>query len=242
MAEGEWASTGPEAVLGYWFPEDGHEADLDAHRAFWTHRMRGGVSGEIRARFAELARAAARGELDHWAETPRGRLALVIALDQFSRSVWRDTPGAFAQDLKAARLVLEGLGNGHYDALTNVWEKAFWLIALSHCEGPGHLERMDRVMALARALVEEAPEHLQLSYRFVEDQGRLGREVVAAFGRHPHRNQVLGRISTRAEEAYLAAGRFPHQREIPSQREAAEALLASRQSLVAPQVPSADQP
>jgi uncharacterized protein (DUF924 family) len=225
----EWTTTGPDAVLPFWFPDDGHNADYDTHHAFWTHRMRGGVDDAICSQFAALTDAAARGLLDHWAKTPRGRLALVIALDQFPRSLWRGTPGAFAQDIKAARLVLEGFENGHYDALPCVWEKAFCLIAVDHCEGPDHLARMERTRVLARALTEAAPEHLRLMYRIVEDQHRLGWNVIAAFGRHPHRNAILGRLSTSAEEAYIAAGEFPHQRAIPTSREGVEAMLAIRQ-------------
>lgn len=230
MEASEWGSSGPDEVLAFWFSEVGHEADLEAHRAFWTHRMRGGVDDEIRARFGELTEAAARGFLDQWSTTVRGRLALVLVLDQFSRSVWRGTPSAFAQDIRAARLVLDAFQNGHYDALRHVWEKAFFLIAIGHCEGPEHMERMDRTTALARALVDEAPEHLRLNYRIVEDQNRLTRDVIARFGRHPHRNLTLGRLSTAAEEAYIAEGAFPHQRKIPATREGAEALLSRSQA------------
>jgi uncharacterized protein (DUF924 family) len=230
MQVSDWVTTGPDAVLAFWFPENGHEADPETHRAFWRHRMRGGVDDDIRARFTELTEAAARGLLDHWADTPRGRLALVIALDQFPRSVWRDAPRAFAQDIQAARLVLEALENGHYEALPSVWEKAFCLVALVHCEGPQHLSRVERAEALAQGLVEEAPEHLRVNYRIFEDQQRLAREVIAAYGRHPHRNAVLGRLSTIAEEAYIAAGSFPHNRNIPTDREGMQSLLAGRRA------------
>jgi uncharacterized protein (DUF924 family) len=222
----DWASVEPDTVLNFWFPTDGHESDFDTHSAFWKWRMRGGADATICERYSDLTEAAAKGQLDHWVETPRGRLALVIALDQFSRSVWRGTPAAFAQDIKATRLVLEGLKNGHYDALPHAWEKAFCLIANAHCEGPDHLERMERSLPLAKALVETAPEHLRASYRVVEDQNRLAHDVVAKFGRHPHRNAVLGRVSTLAEEAYIAAGEFPHERKIPPTKEGIEQMLA----------------
>jgi uncharacterized protein (DUF924 family) len=224
----------PEQVLDFWFPANGHEAAIDSHRAFWLHRMRGGVDEEIQARFSGLTEAAARGRLDNWAATPRGRLALVIALDQFPRSVWRNTPAAYAQDIAAGRLLLEGLDNGHYDALPNVWERAFCLIALGHSEGPGHLARLDRAMDLSRLLIESAPGHLNIHYRIVEDQNRLAREVIATFGRYPHRNAVLGRLSTDAEEAYLAVGEFPHQRKLPGTEAEIEALLAERRSAIRP--------
>jgi uncharacterized protein (DUF924 family) len=229
MQSRDWNSVTPDLVLDFWFPEDGHETDFDAHRAFWVWRMRGEADDAIRERFGDLTEAAAKGLLDHWAVTPRGRLALVIALDQFSRSVWRGTPAAFAQDIRAAKLVLDGLKNGHYAALPNVWEKAFCLIANAHCEGPDHLERLERSMPLAKALVDAAPARLRASYRMVEDQNRLARDIVARFGRHPHRNAVLGRVSTLAEEAYIAAGEFPHERKIPSTKEEVEQLLAARE-------------
>jgi uncharacterized protein (DUF924 family) len=227
MASQDWATVTPEVVLAFWFPDDGHHEQLETHRAFWGWRMRGGADDAIIERYSELAEAAAKGLLGHWAASPRGRLALVIALDQFSRSVWRGTPGAFGQDIKAAGLVLEGFANGDYDALPNVWEKAFCLISIGHAEGPGHLARMRDALARSRALVEEAPEHLKLNYRIVEDQNRLAHDVIARFGRHPHRNAVLGRISTAEEEAYIATGNFPHLRKIPTAPEEVEAMLAA---------------
>ena len=226
MAAKDWPAVTPDAVLGFWFPDDGHDRSLEAHRAFWTWRMRGGADDAIRDRFSDLTEAAAKGFLDHWAATPRGRVALILALDQFPRSVWRGTPGAFAQDIKACRLVLEGLDNGHYDALPNPWEKTFCLIANAHCEGPDHLPRLERNQELAERLIEEAPEHLRPSYRISADQNRLARGVIARFGRHSHRNAVLGRISTPEEEAYIATGAFPHVRQVPATVEGIEAMLA----------------
>jgi uncharacterized protein (DUF924 family) len=203
-----------DAVLDFWFP-DGAGADLETHRAYWEWRMRGGADAAIVERFSDTTERAARGALDAWAATPRGRLALVVAVDQFPRSVWRGTPRAFAQDPKALSLVLEGLENGHYDALATPWEKTFFTMPLGHCEGPDHLARLDRAIALARAIADEAPAHLRPLYEFSAQQPVEHRKVIAAFGRHPHRNRVLGRESTPAELEYLAKGVFPHQREVP---------------------------
>lgn len=152
---------------------------------------------------------------------------MIVALDQFPRSVWRDAPGAYAQDIKACRLVLDALDNARHAALPNVSEKTFRLIANGRREGPDHLERLERGLTLA-LLVQEAPERLLISHRLSEDQNRMARDVIARFKRHPHRNGVLGRISTPAEEAYIAAGRFPHVRDIPQTPEGLEALLARR--------------
>lgn len=202
-------------VLDFWFPDNGHWNSLDSYNAFWRWRMRGGADEDVCSRFAGLARAAARGELDHWAETARNRLALLIALDQFPRSLWRDTPGAYGQDIKGARLALEGMDNGHYEALERVWERQFYLIAISHCEGPDHLARMDMVIEMSKANLHLTPLHLRTAANRAVEQAERVRDVIARFGRHPHRNAILGRISTVAEEEYLAVGEFPHESEIP---------------------------
>lgn len=207
--------TSSSDVLDFWFPAGAGDT-LAGHRAYWVWRMRGGADADIVARFRDATERAARGELDDWAATPRGRLALVVVLDQFSRSAFRDSPRAFAQDRTALALVLEGLANGHYDALETVWEKAFFGMPLAHCEGDGHLVRIDRVIALGDRLLVEAPAHLRPMYAFNAEQPRRHRQVIAAFGRYPHRNAVLGRTSTPAELAYLERGDFPHRREPPA--------------------------
>ena len=163
--------------------------------------MRGGADGEIVRRFSDITELAAQGTLDHWDATSRGRLALIIALDQFSRSVWREDPRAYAQDSKALALVREGFENGHYDQLETVWEKTFFQMPLGHCEGPDHLDRVDQSIEIGQAILAESPTHLKPLYEFSAQQPVEGRKVIAGFGRHPHRNAVLGRISTPAELA-----------------------------------------
>lgn len=86
------AEYNPTEVLDFWFPDDGFRKSREAFGAWIFHRMQGGVDKEICDRFEDLTTAAAKGLLDDWASSPRGRLALLIALDQFPRSLWRDTP------------------------------------------------------------------------------------------------------------------------------------------------------
>jgi uncharacterized protein (DUF924 family) len=201
----------PEAVLGFWFPDSGHQHDADAHGAFWTERMQGGMDAAIIARFAGLTLAAATGRLDHWAATPRGRLALLIALDQFPRSLWRDTPAAYAQDIRAARLALEGLRTGDFDLL-EPWEQTFFAIAIAHCEGPDHLERMALLDEVTERIVARLPACLTAFGETLRGQQVRVKGIIVRFGRHPHRNGVLGRPSTPEEDAYIATGDFPHLR------------------------------
>jgi uncharacterized protein (DUF924 family) len=201
----------PAQVLDFWFPDDGFWESQESFGAWIEHRMQGGVDDHICAHFADLTEAAAKGMLDHWAETPRGRLALLLALDQFPRSLWRDTPAAFGQDIKSCRLVMEGISNGHVAAL-RPWEKLFFIIALGHCEGPDHLGRFDLIYRVSEELIAELPEPLAGSGDMLRGQNARVRAVIARYGRHPHRNPVLGRISTPEEEAYIATGDFPHVR------------------------------
>ncbi len=198
-------------VLDFWFPE-GRSLDVDAqtHQALWLWRMQGGADDAIVAQFLGLAERAAEGGLDHWADSPHGRLALIIVLDQFSRSVWRDDARAYAQDPHALALVKEGLSNGHYSSLETPWFQIVFGLPLGHCEGPDHLQRLDLLIGLREDIADAAPEPLRAIYSTLANQARDVRKVIATFGRHPHRNGVLERKSTAAEEAYIAAGRFPH--------------------------------
>ena len=103
-----------EEVLSYWFPEDLADADLETMRRHGKRWMAGGpdVDREITERFGELLERARSGELDHWAQTPRGRLALIVVLDQFSRNIYRGLPLSYSQDEKVLRLALEGIDLG----------------------------------------------------------------------------------------------------------------------------------
>lgn len=203
----------PEDVLNLWFPETGHQTSPERHGAFWDERMQGGMDAAIIGRFADLTLAAAQGRLDHWADTPRGRLALLIALDQFPRSLWRGTPAAYAQDIKATRLALDGIETGDFDGL-QPWEQAFFVIAISHCEGPDHLHRMDLLDGLIERIIARMPDPIAVMGDAFRTQNKTVRGVLERFGRHPHRNPILGRPSTPEEEAYIATGNFPHARKV----------------------------
>ncbi len=172
------------------------------------------MDAAIIGQWTDVTRAAARGALDDWAATATGRLALILVLDQFSRSLWRDSPAAYEQDNKATRLALEGVEAGHFDALPHPWQKNFYRIALCHCEGPDHPDRMDRAIALADAQVDQMPAPLRAHYGDMGNQPRRVRDVIRRFGRHPHRNPIYGRVSSPEEAAYIAAGDFPHSRKI----------------------------
>lgn len=201
-----------EDVLHFWFPP-GLDRDEATHRQQMMWWFRGGADAGIIERFTPLHAAAVRGELDVWAGDARGRLALILVLDQFSRSIYKDNALAWAQDPKALALALEGLARGEDKKLRAVWERLFFLLPLGHSE---RLELQERSVAIAEAMIPDAPPPLRKLYEHSASQARGHRDVIARFGRHPHRNALLGRVSTPAELEYLAAGDLVHKRPIPT--------------------------
>ncbi len=199
-------------ILRFWFPilPKGDRAAMVRQLQWW---FRSGADPEIIEHFAPLLKRAIWGELDAWSLQPQSRLALIIILDQFSRSLYRGTPQAFAQDSKACALTLEGINIGHYAALKTPWEKTFFFLPLGHSEA---IENLDLAVKLAEDLVSEALiEHRSL-LEFSASQARRHREIIYKFGRHPHRNEILGRKSTFEELEYLLGGKLVHQYPMPS--------------------------
>lgn len=178
----------------------------------WEWWFRGGSDADITGRFSPLLEQATRDELDAWSREPRSRLALIIVLDQFSRTIYRGTAQAFAQDPKACALTLEGIDVGHYAALESPWEKTFFFLPLGHSED---LRNIELAVKLADEIVKEAPQDYQALLEFSAVQARRHRDVIARFGRHPHRNEALGRQSTPEELEYLMSGQLVHTRSMP---------------------------
>ncbi|MGF1566673.1 MAG: DUF924 family protein [Nodosilinea sp.] len=200
-----------ETVLRFWFP-DQFNNDQTALVRQWEWWFRGGMNAHEKALFLPLLERAKRGELNAWSLQPRSRLVLIIILDQFSRAIYPGSAKSFSQDSKACLLTLEGISVGHYAALQTPWEKTFFLLPLGHSE---RLENLDLAVKLTNELVQEsAPDYREL-LAFSASQAKAHREVIVRFGRHPHRNEVLGRCSTPEELEYLATGQLVHTRSMP---------------------------
>jgi uncharacterized protein (DUF924 family) len=167
---------GPEDVLREWFGDPERWWKQDA--AYDDH---------LRKAYGEDVEAAIRGELDHWAGTPRGALALVILLDQFARNIHRGTPRMYAGDEKALATCLEVIERGE-DLSLSADERQFLYMPLMHSE--------DR--ALQQRSLEKFRE-LGQSLAWAEHHA----DIVSRFGRFPHRNALLGRESTEEEIEFL---------------------------------------
>lgn len=162
-------------------------------RRFWD------VDRELRARFGDDLIRAGRGEYDDWASTATGRLALILLLDQFSRNIHRGKPEAFAYDDKTIGIALDGL-DWEEDRAFYPLVRSFFYLPLEHQEDIRHQEHAVQAF---RAALREA-RGFQWTILFAEYCSAIRhRDIIRRFGRFPHRNRILGRPSTRAEQRFL---------------------------------------
>ena len=174
----------PSAVVAFW-KEAGPSKWFAKDDAF---------DAEFRRRFEAAHLAAARRELDGWADSAEGALALLILLDQFPRNVWRDTGHAFATDPLARMFALRALDAG-LDRLVGHELRRFFYLPLQHAEDRA---LQNRSVALFQALERPADD------RWAEHH----HAVIERFGRFPHRNRALGRETTAEEAAFLEQDGF----------------------------------
>lgn len=169
-----------EEVLEFWFKEA-------EPKQWWIVDPE--FDARIRGRFLPVLDQAARSELFTWRSTRQGRLAEIIVLDQFSRNIHRNTPGAFSQDPLALALSQEAVASGALEQLSPT-ERAFLLMPYMHSESTVvHIEAERLYKAWAPASNHE----FELRHKAIIDR----------FGRYPHRNTILGRASTPEEEEFL---------------------------------------
>lgn len=196
------ATHSPPDVLDFWLG-DGLQLDWPStdRNPLW---FGGGPAQDqhIRERFGPLVDAALDGGLADWEATPHNRLALVILLDQFSRNVYRSQARAFAGDPRAQQLVRHSLELGH-DALLPRAGRLFLYMPLMHAED---LALQDACVACFTRLHESAPPALRDTLAGNLHHARLHRDIVVRFGRFPHRNAALGRVSTPEEQLFLKDG------------------------------------
>lgn len=193
-----------DAILEFWLdPRPITPAENDAAWQKWFFKSSPELDRTITERFGELLERARRHELDAWKESARGRLALIILIDQFSRNVYRGKADAFAADALGLELSREGYASGAFERL-ELTEHLFAAMPFRHVEDVGAqrtgVELAQRLAMLA-ATTQPA---LVATYAEGVEWARRHYDVVARFGRFPHRNATLGRESTAEELEYLA--------------------------------------
>ncbi len=177
-----------EEVLHFW------RVEIDPPRGWFASDE--AVDAAIRARFAPYFEAAAAGDFDAWLDAPESALALVILLDQLPRNAYRGDARAFAYDAAARERTNIALKRG-WDLAIDPPLRAFFYLPLEHSEDLGDQRRG---VALCEGRMGGA--------RDFTHHARAHHDVIARFGRFPHRNDCLGRASTPEEEAFLAGGGY----------------------------------
>lgn len=188
-------------ILDFWFSAtelDAPQIDSRMERWFGTDPA---LDRRIREEFSGLVDEALRGKLDHWAATSEGRLALILLLDQFCRNINRGSAAAFAGDKRALKLCIEGTMNNAYRDLSAI-QRVFFFMPLQHAESAGV---QDKSVRIYNALAEGVSDTLRETFLTFAEFAELHRDIVARFGRFPHRNRHLGRSNTAEEDAYLSA-------------------------------------
>jgi len=189
-----------QRILDFWFSDselDSPQLDSRMDRWFGANDE---FDEQIRQEFGELIDLATTGQFDDWTETPRGRLALIILLDQFRRNVYRGTAEAFTHDKTALKITIEGTMAGDHKQLNSV-ERMFFFMPLQHAES---LKIQEKSVSIFNALAETVPGTLHETFLMTAQFAELHRDIVAEFGRFPHRNAVLGRPNSSTETTYLA--------------------------------------
>ena len=186
--------TTPAEILAFWFADG-----PDTFREAWFRRD-DAFDAAIRERFGVATAAARAGALDDWAALPDSALALLVLLDQFPRNLHRGSAEAFASDAHARAIAREVVLAHRFDLALSRTERVFLYLPFEHSEA---MADQDLSVALFEGLRDDA--------RMAKPGGAIDyawrhRAVIARFGRFPHRNAALGRESTAAEQAWLAAG------------------------------------
>ena len=193
---GETART----VIDFWFGTSTENSVVAAQqtRLWWIKNL--ATDRLIRERFAATTAAAARGDLNGWAQQPSGLLALILLTDQFPRNMYRNTAAAFAHDSLAHQWTLDGLERGT-DLRLRPIERLFMYLPLEHAESNSlqarSVERFTR-------LFHDVPSGDVETFRGFLVYALRHRSVISRFGRFPHRNAILGRDSTIEELEFLA--------------------------------------
>ncbi|WP_413174574.1 DUF924 family protein [Anabaena azotica] len=180
-----------KAILEFWF---GHpdQPGYGKPQQLWFSKEPD-IDRAIQTRFLEYYQKAAQGYLDDWINAPETCLALILLLDQFPRNMFRNTPEAFATDWEALSAAQHAVAQGYDRELLPV---QCWFIYLPF-EHSENLEHQRQCIKLFQQLSHDPESANAIKYAFQH------KEVIARFGRFPHRNQILGRISTPEEEEFL---------------------------------------
>jgi uncharacterized protein (DUF924 family) len=194
MATGPWSE-----LIDTWFADTLDDPGLIPQRMGWWFSADEDRDAGLAEQFGGLAEQCAQGHLYRWLNHPEGRLALILALDQLPRNLFRATPRAFTYDPYTAALCLAAAHTGQDLELKPI-QRAFLYMPLQHFED---LQAQEAGIALYARLADDNPEWPAYRDGFLPF-ARQHRDIIARFGRFPHRNKILHRQDTPDEAEYLA--------------------------------------
>ena len=191
-----------DAILSFWFKEQELSGPkIDQRMDIWFGEDPV-FDHEIEKEYAADIENASEGRLDHWAHESRGRLALILLLDQFRRNIHRNTVESFAKDKAALKLCVEGAMDKMDKGLTPI-QRVFFYMPLQRAESRKVQRKSVEIYnRLAEAVSATNQETFQTIAQFAE----LHADIIEQFGRFPHRNQMLARQNTPEEDEYLGTG------------------------------------
>ena len=185
-----------DKIHAFWFgPLTTEGMSAPSQHALWFTK-REDTDRKIATQFQSLVEQALAGQLDEWTDSAEGLIALILLLDQFTRNIFRNSANAFAGDAKALEFAQTALSHKRHLTLPPI-HQVFLLMPLEHNE---NLVVQEQCVEAFRAL------HERTGLPQIADFSRYAvahRDVIAQFGRFPHRNDILGRSSTEDELAYL---------------------------------------
>jgi len=189
-----------DAVLSFWFREQELSAPQIDHRMDIWFGEDEVFDLECKKDFSADVEKATEGTLNHWAHEPRGRLALILLLDQFRRNIYRNTAEAFAMDKAALKLCVEGAMEKKDKGLTPI-QRAFFYMPLQHAESR---KVQVKGVELYKRLVNAVSPTYRETFETIAQFAELHHDIVQQFGRFPHRNKLMNRENTPEENEYLA--------------------------------------
>ncbi|MDJ0794512.1 MAG: DUF924 family protein [Woeseiaceae bacterium] len=189
-----------DAILAFWFKEQELSApQIDRRMDIWFGED-AVFDAELKDKFLNDVETAAEGKLNHWASEPRGRLALILLIDQFRRNIYRNTKEAFSKDKLALKLCVEGAMEKKDKGLSPI-QKVFFYMPLQHTESA---KVQAKSVELYNRLAESVSPTYQETFLVCAQFAELHKDIIDQFGRFPHRNKLLGRDNTPEEDEYLA--------------------------------------
>lgn len=189
-----------QPLLEWWFGNSESPNEVAAEKGGLWFGKHDSQDLEAQTRFGDWVEQALAGGLTDWAQRPEGWLALVLLLDQLPRMIFRETPKSFSGDLRAQALVAQGIA-ADFDRQLRPIQRVFIYLVFEHCE---NLAVQNEAVSRYIDLVAQQPEGDRKLFSNYLSYAEKHQQVIARFGRFPHRNAVLGRESTAEELVFLS--------------------------------------